>query len=447
VSVAAPAGAWTTLDESLERLETLASRYTGIVRRTYDLLRSPDDARLHRVSAEVAEGASLVGGDLSAVRSGSGGYHHDRRRAVAAALAETAERYAGCFVPEDALVTASAATLGDEAVPPERFALFHPHQYADRGFPFTPFASDTVVRWTRGRRLRDGAPCWLPAQLVYLGWRAGARNEARVAFSTSNGLACGVTEDEATVAALLEALERDAFMIAWYARLSLPLLDWRGDGALERHARRHFDPTGLRYSAVDLSPFWNVPTVVGVVHGRDAGALGVGAASATTVQEAWRKGFAEAFAVRTWGRVRALDGDGPPAGHAHVRTFADHVELYAHHAYAGRAAFLDASTARRHTSQVAPLPHDTPAATLAALVARVHDAGYEAYAADVTSPDVREAGLSVVKVLVPELCQLDVDYRARFLGSTRLYEVPAALGLRPGTLGYDDLNPDPHPFP
>jgi ribosomal protein S12 methylthiotransferase accessory factor len=440
------ATAWTPLDESLARLERIASPYTGIVRRTYDILRSPDDARLHRVSAEVTEGTRLVGDDLSAIRDGSGGYHHDRRRATAAALAETAERYSGCFVPERELATATATELGSAAVPPARFALFHPEQLVP-GFPFVPFTDATRIRWTRGTRLGDGSAAWLPAQLVYLGWSERGSPEPRIGFSTSNGLACGATFEEAAVSALLEALERDAFMITWYARLSHPLLDWSGDADLARHAARYFEPTRLRFAAVDLSAFWNVPTVAGVVHAAGLGALGVGAAAATTVQEAWRKALAEAFSVRTWGRVRVLDGAATPAARSDVRTFADHVVLYAHPEHASRAAFLDASTARRAVADVPPLPASTPAAALGALVETVHAAGYAAYAVDVTSPDVREAGLIVVKAVVPELCALDVDYRARFLGGRRLYEAPATVGLARGALELADLNPDPHPFP
>ena len=73
--------------------------------------------------------------------------------------------------------------------------------------------------------------------------------------------------------------------------------------------------------------------------------------------------------------------------------------------------------------------------------------GVSAYAVDVTSPDVQSAGFHVVRVIAPELCQLDVIERARFLGGFRLYEAAYEAGLveRPMTLA--DLNPDPHPFP
>ena len=63
------------------------------------------------------------------------------------------------------------------------------------------------------------------------------------------------------------------------------------------------------------------------------------------------------------------------------------------------------------------------------------------------APDVAELGLKVTRVLAPELCPLEVSHSARFLGGTRLYEAAASIGLRPDVLPFEDVNPDPHPFP
>jgi ribosomal protein S12 methylthiotransferase accessory factor len=90
---------------------------------------------------------------------------------------------------------------------------------------------------------------------------------------------------------------------------------------------------------------------------------------------------------------------------------------------------------------------ETPADQIQALVERVEAQGAHAYVVDVTAPDVREAGLAVAKVVVPELCSLDVSYATRFLGGRRLYEAPWRLGLAPRAESPADLNPYPHPFP
>ena len=61
----------------------------------------------------------------------------------------------------------------------------------------------------------------LPAQLVFLEAPPG---DPHVAVPTSNGLACGTNASTTpSLAGLLEVVERDAFMLVWSNRLSLPL--------------------------------------------------------------------------------------------------------------------------------------------------------------------------------------------------------------------------------
>ena len=299
------------------------------------------------IGCELADGDSTIGSPLE---SYTGSEHWLRDAAEAAAIGEALERYAGSHVPTERLVLASADELGARAVKPERFALFSAEQYAQPGFPFRPFGDDTVVSWVDGFAIPGGEPAYLPAQLVYMPWRRQALAETRIGHATSSGLACAATVEEAVLTGLLELVERDAFMLAWHNRLSLPLLDWSGDADLLRLDRRYFAPTGLRYSAVDLSVFLDVPTVLGVAHGAPGqlGALGVGAASAPTVAVAWRKALAEAFSVQRWVRDQALEQPGRLGARAsEIRTFDDHTLYYAAEERARRAAFLDASAERR----------------------------------------------------------------------------------------------------
>jgi ribosomal protein S12 methylthiotransferase accessory factor len=108
---------------------------------------------------------------------------------------------------------------------------------------------------------------------------------------------------------------------------------------------------------------------------------------------------------------------------------------------------LDAAEDRRAIADVEPLKGSNVLELIEAVCGRLSAHGISAYAVDVTSPDVAAAGLSVVHVLAPELCQLDVVAGCRFLGGRRLYEAAFEAGFVPRPLGSDDLNPDPHPFP
>jgi len=121
-----------------------------------------------------------------------------------------------------------------------------------------------------------------------------------------------------------------------------------------------------------------------------------------------------------------------------IHDFDDHIRFYAEPRNASRTHFLDASPARRNVRDVPTLEHPH----IDVLCARLARRSASAYAVDVTSPDVRDAGLTVMRVVAPELCPLDVEHDARLLGCRRLYDEPVRLGF-----GKRGVNPDPHPFP
>jgi ribosomal protein S12 methylthiotransferase accessory factor len=438
----------TPLRDSLGRLRTLVSPYCGLVRGYSDLSCDPDDARLVRVGCRLADLEPLIGftTDFRA-----GGSAPDRDEALAAALGEVAERYSASWLPEG-LPLATARELGGSAVDPRRFALFHPRQHVRPGFPFKAFTADTRVRWTPGVALPSNEPAYLPAQLVYLRRRAPEdTGEEPIGYSTSNGTACGATFEEAVLGGLLELLERDAFMLTWYGRLSLPRLDWSSEPALTAFDVRYFRGTGLRYSVIDLSCFHEVPTVVAIVRGApgDGAPLAVGAAAAPAAVEAWQDALGEAFAVRAWARAMSHEGRvrGFASDFSDLDGFDDHILFYANEENARHAEFLDASAAERAIAEITSLEGSDVAEQIAALCERLAARGATAYAVDVTAPDIAAAGLRVAKVVVPELQPLDVAYDGRFLGGRRLYRAAHELGLRSKPLAFDELNPYPHPFP
>ena len=443
-ALAEEARPFATLDEALARLESAVSPLSGIVTGAVSSTYSTDETPLPHFAYELASARRTLGSPTVGVGSGA---HPDPRRARAAAIGEAIERYSAIFVPKERLVRGTPRELGERVVGPTRFALFHPSQFEIPRFPLVPFTDDTCTTFVEGVDLRDGTPALLPAELVYL-----SRPEPMlppIGYSTSNGLACGPTFVEATLASLLELVERDAVMLAWKCRLSLPLLDWTGDEALTALDRRFFARTGLSPDVIDGSVFLGVPTVISVVRGRpeSGAALSVGAASAATVGEAWLKAIAESFGVYRWLRQQATNGAPRPVDPDAIESFDDHMLFYATDEQAALASFLVASPQRRATTESPCLEGGTPRERVAALVSRLAGRGLSAYAVDVTSPDVRELGLHVARVISPELCPLDVSHRARFLGGTRLLDAAYEAGLLPSPLEVSDLNPLPHPFP
>lgn len=447
--------------DALARLQTFLSPYTGIVRRVHESFRTPDDARMTLMGCRMASGETTTGSTYELAAAGAA-YRSDR--AIAAALGEAVERYAGTCLPGSSAVLATASEIGPTAVAPERWALFSQEQHDREDFPFQPFRDDTRVRWVKGWSIPDGAEAYLPLQLAYM-VRPGqhAAGEVPIAYGSSNGMALATTTHEAVRRGLLELIERDAVMLTWAGRLAQARIDWTGDQRFAELERRRFSPTGVEYDVLDLSAFLGIPVAMALAAGRplagagpDAVVWGIGAAAAPTMAEACDKALRECFQTRTSLRNDLLAGPDRPEGSPDplrpmdpldIETPEDHMHFYIRADRHPKLAFLTSSHRTRDSRDAPTVAGDDAEAQVREIARLLAARGVSAYAVDITPVDVAEAGLRVIHVLSPELQPLDFPHQFRFRGGRRLYHAAAEAGLVERPFGPHDLNPDPHPFP
>lgn len=426
-------------------LRPFVSPRVGIVTALDECMVDVDEPPLVRIACELSAGDELIGVDLGSARN-VGGSGRSREDAIGAAVGEAVERYCASYVARERLVEATAAELGSSAADPSSFALFAGSQYARPGFPYSRFTERTRILWVDGVDLETGEAAWLPAELVFL---SEVTASTRIGYSTSSGIACSASAADAVERALLELLERDAFMLAWWRRLSPPVLEWSRHPGLRALDDRYFRPTALAYTALDLSGVHDLPIVAAVVRAPGSGAaLGVGAAANATVEQAWWRALGEAFASRSACRkLRLLEPERRYAADgSDVLSFDDHIRFYGDDDLAEQAAFLWSCEEKRPVSAVPSLSGDA-AARRAGLLERIGRAGSRAFAIDVTAPDVASAGLHVIRAVTPGLCPLDAEHGCRFLGSPRLLHQSERDILTGRVRTVDDLNPLPHPFP
>jgi ribosomal protein S12 methylthiotransferase accessory factor len=447
----------TPIDVSLGRLRRLVSSRFGVVRHVGAGMRFRDEVSLPFYYSEtttsfVGDGGGvtqLQGEVLNRPHIGGGGCYPDPDRAIAAAIGETVERYSACFVAEESVIFGSQADLAsDGALPVEAFRYFTSEQLASPGFDCQALTETDNIAWVRGIALGDGCPVLAPGQLIHFDsheFRRAFPNEPRLAPVTSNGLACGSTQTEAALAAVLELLERDAIMIVWYNELSLPRLDWSTDRLCTEFGRRYFEATQLHYEAVDLTQVHGIPTVLGVVSDPVAGSISLGGASAVSQRIAWEKALGEAFMCnivltnlgssrkKRLGMASAQD----------VNSFEDRVAFYGSREHSFYASFLTESTLVTTLEDGNAMPALPPGRLLEWLGKTLASRGTDIYLFDVTSPDIADVGLSVVRAFAPTLCPLNADERHGFFGVRRLRDGAVAAGFRPR----DTFYPWPHPFP
>ena len=419
---------------------------TGLIKWVYDLPVEPGEPALFNAAVKMADTSRYLGVPCYDQNGGSG---LTRKSARQAAIGEGLERYCASACDPGRLIFGTANDLSrhHECVPPESFALFHPEQQA----PYPIFTRDLPIAWIEGVSLIHHRPMLVPACLVCLPYQPQFldQGEQGVGAAISTGLACGTTVEAALMSGICECIERDAVMLTWLNRLPMPTADITASPKLASLYHERFARDGLRYWLIDITTDLPVPTMLCLVidERTDPPMISAGGASSLDPVHAATKAMIEAVQTREWGKV--LPGDKAPAlraDYANVRDFEDHVVLYAHGDMLPSLDFLNKAAPRQATSWNSSgsgnLHHD-----LQMVLDMLRHHQIEVIALDLTTPDVAACGYSVVKVLMPALIPLYADYRERYLGGQRLYEVPRILGFTSENTTLASINPDPHPYP
>lgn len=438
-----------TSAETMQRVSRLVSDRVGIISEVVFQELSVEDPAVYWATARPADLSAVVG--RPAMNRGNAA-SVEPSRAVAKAVGETVERYCSAQWHEDRLVEATYEELDADAVPPGSFALFAEDQYREPGFWFQPLAPDAPVRWVQGFSLVDDRPRYVPAIFVYVPYER-ADGEVALWFPISTGLACGPTLAAALYKGVLEAVERDAFMIVWQNRLPRPRIDLESVG--DPFARRLLEaieglPTSCHAIVLTLDIDVTVILVVLVSESGSPPFTVLGLGTDLDPRRALVLALEEAL-LSLCGMTRSV---ARRRGYRSEPDYRDVVTLELHglaHALdpllRPGVEFLTKATESVALDDLSDRSSASALANLRTVVDHLEAAGLDVVAVDLTTADIDDVGLKVVRAVVPGLQPLDNDHTRRYLGGRRLYEVPRKLGLVDRPIRRQDLNPDPHPFP
>ncbi len=398
--------------------------------------------------AQAADTSVYFPGRANPQNSGAG---FTFRSARVSAVGETVERYCSAAYDRALLRFGTWREMADvTAAAPEPFEIYHASQTETRA-RYARFTADTPMAWTEGFSLTRRTPCWLPASQVFLPYHPEFRDrgEGLPGPSYSTGLSAGASPMEALYHGLCELVERDAFMGMWMNRLPLPIIDLGGDAALERLHRDAFARDGLEYVLVDATTDVGLPAVFCLIldHAFSPALACIGGAARLSPAAAVTKALVEAAHTYQWARsLRGVDKRYRD-DFADVQAFEDHVALHASGQVLSSLDFLRHGTARRDVAAIPEVEAGSFAGAVRWIVGRLDALGIEAFAVDVTTPDVEEVGFHVVRALAPGLIPLHAGHALRPLGHPRLYDIARRMGHDTRRRTLEDLNPVPHPFP
>jgi ribosomal protein S12 methylthiotransferase accessory factor len=441
-------------DAGLDRLrETYVDEQTGLIRRTETF-----------ASGSLAVGAAAMRTRSQPRAELSWGRTVRYRTSEIVAVLEALERYGG-MTPggRRSVVRASFAEVRDTAVDPRTLGLYAPKHYARPGFHFQPFDADLVCRWVWGYSFARHEPILVPQAYAYYGTRRIDPDDPSFAFEISNGCALGGCLEEAILYGILEVVERDAFLMTWYARLPAARIDLSSaqDRSIPMLAQAIEGETGYRVLAFDITMEHGIPSVWAMAvcpPGTDQPALACSAGAHLDPERAASGALCELGPILSdlIGRYPGIAERGRAMADdpSLVTTMDDHSVLYTSHEASSRLDFLTAR-AQSHSFAAVQACHGTDAfqntdltEDLTEMVRRLRRHGLDVIVVDQTAPEHRVGGFCCVKVMIPGALPMTFghDYR-RTHGLPRLREVPKLLGYRDRALLPQDVNPHPHPFP
>ena len=409
------------------------------------------------------------------LRSKSAGKGSTREQSEASALCEAIERHSGAFSGDEILTRGRFNDFATEdgAIHPNEVQLFSDDQLDNAesinatGHPYNivPPRLDPAaeIDWTPVWSFTQGRHRYLPASMLYS--MAPEQRGPADLIADSNGCAAGNTLEEAILQGFYELVERDAFAIWWYNRLSVPGVDLSSfDDQFLASAADYYGHCEREVWMLDVTSDLGIPSFVALSRRPDAETEDIiyGAGAHADPRLAALRALCELNQCLTWlprpggreggghsgpdrqsGRPGQSGGANPSdrteqSGRPNRPMIDDPMALnWWKTARIADCTWLVPSTDTppRQGAQYPVVETADTREDVECCRALVGARGMEFLVLDQTRPDI---GMPVVRVIVPGMRH----FWARFAPG-RLYDVPVDMGFRDQPLAEADMNPTP----
>lgn len=356
------------------------------------------------------------------------------------AICEAVERYSFRYSDVGPVTTASADELGSTAMALGQVARCSSAELSTPGCPLIAPRSDRQMRWVEGVDLGAGASRLVP--LVMVKEDPHPLPAERFWLPISTGCALHRDAESASLAALLEVVERDAVAVAWLRGLALPRLPAEVFSPVVVSLIAWYAERDMTVHLFDATTDLGIPVVYCVIDAPEDPSVVrvVGSACSFDIALACEKAVLEAGALRMTIATetvptRLQDFDSPTQSAA----------LMARPEQSRAFDFLLEGIEDRVESRPPVHGHAwSPRQSLKQVLAVLDGRGFDAYAVDLTPREARAFGYRVVRAIIPQLQPLSVMPMAQFHGHPRLtHDHPAAATSR---FAAATFNPWPQPM-
>ena len=366
-------------------------------------------------------------------------------------IGESIERYCMSVWNERQFIRATANELGAEAVDLDSVPRCSPHEPAIQQGSFAVPRKDVPMRWVKGFSLIEGKPRYVPAIMTYLFLSAENLGE-NIWAPISTGCASHPDLYRALVSGICESIERDSLMLTWLHQLPLPEIVLGEESELREDLRELLEimrRSGLEHRFFDATSDLGVPTIYALQMSEHSDLLSTLVVSATRLDatdalaRTLEEGCSSRIAIDA--RLAALKpGESYRRSMDELFSLEDCALYYAPREVRSEFDFLLRNERSKSLSEMPVHQSLGSKSDLDQLLSVLSARGMDAIAIDLTTPEVREQGLWVVRVFIPQLVPLTSIHQMRYLDTPRLYDAPERMGY--GRRSISDITNKPQPF-
>ena len=317
--------------------------------------------------------------------------------------------------------------------------------YGNKEFFYRKYTDDSCITWIKGNDIVKNKEIFLPAQKVFLGVNFKHEELPYIQW-LSTGLACGDSRETAILGAVYEVIERDSFMLTWKLRLSgkkivmdkIKNLDL---SKLYNHIIKNlFGEDELHI--YDISRTDGIYTVLTFINNSNPDSVGLvtAAASDIDIEKALLKSFEELCLTYRFSYILLLENfSNEYLRKEEVDDLDKHILYYTTGSRSNGLEFVDDENKVIKLSNMINFNYNSTKSDFEYLVSLFKKNNKSIYIADITSLEIKEIGLNVIKAIIADYNDLEIHHMCRLNNNPRL--------LKYKEIYKKEINDEPHPFP
>ncbi len=375
------------------------------------------------------------------------GCSESQKEAFKIAIAEAIEHYCILYEQKDKFIRTTFQEFGDKATDPIRFTPFSKQQLMKDDYQQFRVSHKTSLNWIKAHSLTRNKSVFVPAGAVYASYHAQGYGEPVFQPPNNTGSALGETIEFALYRGICEIVERDHYMISFLNNIPKKLIDVSNDSLseLDYRIRRYALEPYYLLTQLDTP----VVTVACILIDRTGSgpAVCTGLGGDMDPRHAVQTAAFEAVRRHISARDRFFRNEPLPMPEKFSFDWflLEKQRRWAHPAFIDIASqFLSGD--KVFIGDLQKPTFGTYKSRVSRLVKDLDLLGCEVIYVDVTTPEVKKEGLTVVKVLIPEMVPLCRDERYPYLGYDRFTKLPPKYGIAPRLTEDMFKNFTIHPF-